>query len=507
MKLIIRFLYVSIVGLLTLTSCAKEQTESYEKYENQSLLAWMTQNRNELLENYQEQGDYYVDVLEVGKEGVSPISSEECWVSYDFSGRDLNGNYILTRNASEAYLVGTFTKYTRYVPFYRYCGLENTGLMEGTYLAMRNKLTLGEAYFNRYKDERGFESREILLREGAKVVLYMPSRVVGNGLEGSGGYEGQYTLSSGRPLIVTMEIRDTVKNPLELEGTDVDAFCETNGGLQIYNKSKDDDTESNPIPDDVTDPKHPYNSPERWVSASDTVAQLYINYRYNPKTDKLTFPNPYNVGYEPYDDWALEQKISDALVKRFHVDSEYKGVKELKADSVKLTGTAKIWYIGRFLDGFIFDTNIDEVKKLIYGEVKSKGTVLSYTPESGGLIQAFYYTVPHLQYGQWAEFITTSTYAYGASGKNGATNTSTSGGSSNYLDYSNYLNYANGYYGNSGIYGGYYGDYYGGYGGGMYNNYYGSSYDNTPQVTTTTVNTEIPAFTPLIFQFYIEPKK
>ena len=34
-----------------------------------------------------------------------------------------------------------------------------------------------------------------------------------------------------------------------------------------------------------------------------------------------------------------------------------------------LEGTAKIWYIGRFLDGFIFDTNIDEVKKIIYGEV------------------------------------------------------------------------------------------------------------------------------------------
>ena len=78
-----------------------------------------------------------------------------------------------------------------------------------------------------------------------------------------------------------------------------------------------------------------------------------------------------------------------------------------------LEGTAKIWYIGRFLDGFIFDTNIDEVKKIIYGEVKSAGSALSYKPSERKMIEAFYYTIPNLKYGQWAELITTSTNAYG----------------------------------------------------------------------------------------------
>lgn len=307
------------------------------------------------------------------------------------------------------------------------------------------------------------------LRYGSKIRLYMPSSVVGNGVEGTGGYEGQegYSLSSKRPFIVTMEIRDTVSNPLEREGTDVDDFCELNGGLQIYSKG-DDDTPATEVPEDPEDPEHPYNeTSKRWVSACDSIPQVYVNVRYNPAEprDQLSFPAPYHVGYEPYVSEAsvrdIDMQIAEALKKRFHGEGDdyqkYEGVKALEADSVTLDSTAKIWYIGRFLDGFIFDTNIDEVKKIIYGEVAQKGTALDYTPSSGGMIQAFYYTIPNLKFGQWAELITTSTNAYGSSGKSGSSSSSTSGSSgysSSYLDYLNYLNYANSYYGSGGYYGG-----------------------------------------------------
>lgn len=171
-----------------------------------------------------------------------------------------------------------------------------------------------------------------------------------------------------------------------------------------------------------------------------------------------------------------------------------------------MSGEAKIWYIGRFLDGFIFDTNIDEVKEIIYGEVASEGSALTYTPEKdqSSLITAFYYTIPNLLYGQWAEFVTISSQAYGATGRSGSTtsNGGSSGYTSSYLDYLNYYNYYNSYYGNS-----YYGSYYDNY----YYNYYNSYYYNygyntsTTTETTTSVLTEIPPYTPLIFQIYIEP--
>ena len=112
MKLITRFLYLSAAGIMLLTSCAKEQTESYDKFENQALEAWMTQNRRELLKNYQPEGGYYVEILAAGNPDAKPVNDTACWVKFDFSGRDLSGNIILTRNADDAVLAGSFSKYT-----------------------------------------------------------------------------------------------------------------------------------------------------------------------------------------------------------------------------------------------------------------------------------------------------------------------------------------------------------------------------------------------------------
>ena len=104
MKFIARFLYVPLAGLLVLTSCAKEETESYDKFENQALEAWMTQHRSDLVENLQSEGLYYIDLLDAGDLASDPINTEDIWVSFDFSGRDLSGNIILTRNADDAVL-------------------------------------------------------------------------------------------------------------------------------------------------------------------------------------------------------------------------------------------------------------------------------------------------------------------------------------------------------------------------------------------------------------------
>ena len=134
MKLYTRVWYLAAVAVLLLSSCAKEETESFDRFENQALEAWMHQHRPELVKNYQSDGGYYVDVLEAGDMNAAPISDTVCWVSFDFSGRDLSGNIILTRSAAEAHQVGSFTKYTHYVPYYRYCGESyamSSGQIEG----------------------------------------------------------------------------------------------------------------------------------------------------------------------------------------------------------------------------------------------------------------------------------------------------------------------------------------------------------------------------------------
>lgn len=86
MKFIARFLYVPLAGLLVLTSCAKDETESYDKFENQALEAWMTQHRSDLVENLQSEGLYYVDLLDAGDLASDPINTEDIWVSFDFRG-------------------------------------------------------------------------------------------------------------------------------------------------------------------------------------------------------------------------------------------------------------------------------------------------------------------------------------------------------------------------------------------------------------------------------------
>ena len=520
---------LAAAAALAAVACAKETSEPYSKFENLALQAWISQHRPELLDNYQTFGDdgYYLDIANPGDLDSEPINDTIRWIRFNFSGRDLAGNIILTRDAREAELAGTFTKYTHYVPYYRYCGESSYSLIEGTWLAMHEKQTLGDNYFARYGSSLGLDSKEYEMRVGAKVTLYMPSRIVGTGLSGDGGYEGQFSLDAGKPLVVTMEICDTIKNPLQREGAGVDSFCEANGGRLVYSKDEEDE-EAVPWPETTDDENHPYNTEARWVSACDSVAQLYVNHRFNPFEpaaeggDNFNYPEPYHVGIEPYADAesvaSIDARIAEVLKERFHPDEDYVGVQALEADSVKLTGTAKIWYIGRFLDGFIFDTNIDEVKEIIYGEVKSTGSALSYKPEDGGLITAFYYAVPNMRYGQWGALITTSTNAYGASGQSGSTSTTTSGYSSNYYDYLNYLNYYNYYNSYYGGYGSYYNNYYNGYYGGYYNPYYSGYYDSyyngyygstgsSSTVTTSTTSTEIPSFTPLIFEFYIEPGK
>jgi hypothetical protein len=216
---------------------------------------------------------------------------------------------------------------------------------------------------------------------------------------------------------------------------------------------------------------------------------LEVKYADNkPYTDTDIYKNGPN---------AIDKLIDEALVKRFGQGA---------TDGAKVgNDAARIWYIGRFLDGFIFDTNIDEVKQIIYGKVDDKGTHLSYSAatDKDDYITAWYYAIPELRYNSWATIVTTSSFAYGVTGQSGSSTTSTSTDMSAYYDYMNYMNYYNyynTYYGN-GYYNNYYMNYY------NYANMYGSpTIDTSNAVTKTTVSTEILPYTPLIFQIFIEKK-
>ena len=193
---------ILLFGLTTLCSCAEEPDNAYPgNTQNKALKAWMTQNRPDLLENYQEEGEYYVDVVSLGDLADSAILETESWVWYDITGRDLQGNISVARDSVYALQQGTFTPYTHYVPYYQFYGeLASGTFKEGTYLAMRNPLKLGETY----AAQKGFP-REVELRVGAEVVLYMPATIISTEANGDGGYEGQYALSANHPMIARIK--------------------------------------------------------------------------------------------------------------------------------------------------------------------------------------------------------------------------------------------------------------------------------------------------------------
>ena len=499
--------------LVMAMSCIKEPTMSGTDIEQRSLKAWIEKYHPDLVDNYQEDGGYYVEVLDPGVADSMAITGKDVWVWYEFTGRALNGNICETRNSDLALQVGTYTKYTHYVPAYRFSGKESTTMTEGTYLATFNHLKIGD-------------NTEFEVRYGTKLRLYLPSSIVEKSESRDGGYEGDFELDDTKPMIVDMHIWGHVANPIAYEGEWVDRFAEVNGGLCTEHKAVEQDkgdqtkalrrstTRGEESDEEVdTRPLEFYDG--RWHQPIDTLEQMYVKYAYSPKesfvynvlgADTLKYPSEdrYSKG-SIYSATDLDARINEVLIERFGegIDSD----KVLEIDSLKDKGSAaKVWYIGRFLDGFIFDTNIDEVKEIIYGEVKTAGTALTFTtgdPESNDYVLSWIYSIPTLRVGQWAAILTVSTYGYGISGLVGSHSSTTTGNDAAYYDYLNYMNYMNTM---NNIYGyGYGGMYNSGYYG--YNPYYyGYNYipSNNTQTTITTTSTEIPAYSPLLFQIFVE---
>ncbi len=84
-------------------------------------------------------------------------------------------------------------------------------------------------------------------------------------------------------------------------------------------------------------------------------------------------------------------------------------------DSITADSTLTIYYVGKFLDGFVFDTNIDSVAQRVWRDYTVHDS-LSYRPSTGTLIEAFNLVLPEVTYGSWTKMIFTSAYGYGTTG-------------------------------------------------------------------------------------------
>ena len=131
------------IAAFAFVSCIKENSVSNKEREKISLEAWIKLNKPELLNNYQEEGGYYVEILDGDKNENLPVSADgndygseplmeqdTCWIYCNMTGRDINGAICMTRSGELADMCGTFSYSTHYAPFVNYCGENNMGLLD-----------------------------------------------------------------------------------------------------------------------------------------------------------------------------------------------------------------------------------------------------------------------------------------------------------------------------------------------------------------------------------------
>lgn len=82
--------------------------------------------------------------------------------------------------------------------------------------------------------------------------------------------------------------------------------------------------------------------------------------------------------------------------------------------------TVSVYYIGRYLDGFIFDTNIDSIAKQNNIYTGKEYNSLSFKPDLGegaSMVKGFSQAALHMKYGEQARVVFVSGLGYGADGK------------------------------------------------------------------------------------------
>ncbi len=409
----------SVVALLitTLTSCMMEAEDiDYDDVEQEILDDWMVENiaGYERWDYYDDDDDedyvYYTIKTEDG-DTSNPISAySDCWIKYNLTGYDLEGNVYVTRDELIAYQLGSFDYGVRYIPIYQDLYFDSDFYSgDDTYDYLPKCLNLA------------FKNEDLNLCKGSKLIMYIPSEIVDGAATGSTGFAGQYAIGEYKPLKAVVEIVDIIADPTADETNLITAFAQnpTNGGLLInYRETNEDNDE------DLDDEYYAaYNEMQElisqsWSNAMDTVPNLYIDRRYTPDTI-YEFPSEYTSQieesiYYKYTMTEIDEMIRD-IVNDDDDDIFYEN--KLTGDFVEFSGNANVWYIGRFLDGFIFDTNIGGVLDLINNESDNTSSAEEYTSvsswENSRYILAWYYAIPQLRYGQWATIITTSRNAYG----------------------------------------------------------------------------------------------
>lgn len=443
--------FFALVAAATLTfgSCATDDNAVDLDYDDVELLVLSEIMASFYPDAYYQVDGFYVEPIDMSaKEGIPTNGGEGYWIRYDILSTKLNGDICNTRNATMAKQQGTFNYYTRYAPALQilsnveyddYDAIDDAGFDPMTdlltvdaidYMCQNSNITLGGEVTNIYA--------------GNEFKLFVPSALQGYYANGTGGYAGQNSISTTETMISTIKITEVIADIEETEISDIDLFIanntdDTNAWTAVtkYLEYEEDEEYYFEYEDDVDEDEYYLCQCGHEAFEVGDHLHVFVNQGYEPST-VYNFTNPYNYQYlEDYDltsfadadaRFTYVDDLITAALESLVVDEDENYTEdtfELSTDEeddiIDPETSASIWYVLRTLDGFVVDTNIMEVKEIVYGD-DTMGSAISYNPSSSSYsyVAAWYAGLIELKYGQWASILTKSTYAYGALGQTGS---------------------------------------------------------------------------------------
>ena len=183
----------TVAAACALGACARAGSEDINAIEDEALAVWVSNHAPEA-RPLGDTGMYYEVIEEASAEGGTKVDVRGKWVDVEYVVRDLDGDIVYNRNGETARRLGTFLKYTHYVP-------------ERLYIASKQNLSNIPAGIYRSITE---------IAPGAMWRVYIPSRLAFSayGISTSSGYGGQRALESDVPVILdSLRIVNIVDNP------------------------------------------------------------------------------------------------------------------------------------------------------------------------------------------------------------------------------------------------------------------------------------------------------
>ncbi len=393
-----------IVAALSVAACVEEvESTTYADMEQELFdryMEWKFADNTELLESRTSKGYYFLIDDSNGATGTTATNVyDECWLRYNIVTRNFTGDDFNEVNLSTysdiALQQQTFSFYTHYVPTFHTLDEEDTT----------------------YDSALDYILRDYSVVEGDQLTIYGPSTMSYGLVNGAGGYAGSATLSYGNAFHSVIDMVEVI--------TDIDTW------------------ESEKVTEFVS------NNPtlEKTISEDDGTTELDLYYYSidNPNEVNenglgalsLTFTDPYDYSYilakKGYTSLSeLETELIEALetfTQDEITDAIYYGATTEFGDSTKLEEgstlgkytDANIWYVGRMMDGFIFDSNIENVRNMMFYDYTTQtSTVYNADDDGDSYIEGWYHIIPKLKYGSWNVVLLPSDYAYGSSGVSGS---------------------------------------------------------------------------------------